>query len=65
MLDFMREHRAHVDKMQHLFVPTLRQACCLKIVDPEREEEELVKSVAAEVANIREMAGRPTPSSAN
>jgi hypothetical protein len=30
----------------------------LKILDPERGEEELITSVAAEVANLRELAGK-------
>ena len=47
--------------MQYLraFQNLLRLASLdLKILDPELGEEELVKSVAAEVGKLREMAGR-------
>ena len=59
LLDLLRENEAAVHDM--LF--ECRSALCVasnnfKILDPELGEEELIKSVAAELANLHVMAGK-------
>ena len=53
LLDFLRENRALGEHFRLLFRDLLREATVkLEILDPERGEEELVKSVAAELAQL-------------
>ena len=53
LLDLLREDEAAVNTMPFLFQTVLQHASShLKILDPEHGEEELVKSVAAELAKL-------------
>ena len=53
LLDLMRENGASVQENLTHCRDFLQQATCsLKILDPELGEEELVKSVAAELAKV-------------
>ena len=59
LLDLLRENRAHVTAMPFHFEHCLKEASeHLKVLDPEAGKEELTKSVAAELANLREMVGK-------
>jgi len=58
MLDLLRENRAAVHERAGFFYSVVREGTKhLMILDPELGEEELIQAVAAEVANLREMAG--------
>ena len=58
LLDLMRVNEASVQKFSAGCAALLGEASQnLTILDPEVGEEELIKAVAAEVANLREMAG--------
>ena len=53
LLDLLRENEAAVSTMPRLFQLHLQNASShLKILDPEHGDEELMKSVAAEVAKL-------------
>ena len=53
LLDLLRENEAEVKTMLHCYQVILREASRhLKILDPEHGEEELIKSVAAELAKL-------------
>ena len=53
LLDLMRGNEAAVQDMSTHFKSLLRKASAnLKILHPEHGEEELIKSVAAELANL-------------
>ena len=53
LLDLMRENEAAVKTMLRLRQNVLRDASRhLKILDPEHGDEELIKSVAAELAKL-------------
>ena len=53
LLDLLRENEAAVSTMAHFFQILLQHASShLKILDPEHGEEELVKSVAAELIKL-------------
>jgi len=59
VLDLMRENTAAVQASLLHCQGILRHAMKhLKVLDPELGEEELINSVAAEQANLREMAGQ-------
>ena len=53
LLDLLRENEAAVNTMPHFFQIHLQHAGAhLKILDPEHGEEELINSVAAELAKL-------------
>lgn len=52
LLDLMRENPAHVKEMPREFEGLLGEACLLKILDPELGDQELIQSVAAELAHV-------------
>ena len=54
LLDLMREHQARVQKWAAGFAALLESARQhLTILDPEGGEEELIRAVAAALANLR------------
>ena len=62
LLDLLRENEAAVQDELKTLQYLLRLATSkLKILDPVSGEEELIKSMAAEVAKLREMAGKTQP----
>jgi len=62
LLDLLRENKAVVQDQLALFQTLLELASLqLKILDPGYGEEELIKSMATEVANLRELDGKPEP----
>jgi hypothetical protein len=62
LLDLMRENKAAVQASVLACQELLRAACSqLKILDPKLGVQELIESVAAEQANLREMAGKAQP----
>jgi hypothetical protein len=59
LLDLVRQNKAAMQDQFLRFECMMQIAISdLKILHPERGEEELIKSLAAEVANLREMAGK-------
>jgi hypothetical protein len=59
LLDLLRENEPAVQGMLHDCQRLLNDAIKrLKILNPELGDEELIKSVAAELSNLREMAGK-------
>ena len=53
LLDLLRENEAPVDIMLRSFQSVVQDASAhLKILDPEHGEEELINSVAAEMAKL-------------
>ena len=53
LLDLLRENEAAVNTIPLLFQTMLQRASSqLKILDPEHGEEELIRSVAAELAKL-------------
>jgi hypothetical protein len=59
LLDLLRENETAVQNQAAVFQELLRLASLsLEILDPELGEEELIKSFAAEVANLRERADK-------
>ena len=54
LLDLIRENEAAVQSMAIASQTALEHAfSCLKVLDPEVGEEELIKEVAAELAKLR------------
>ena len=58
LLDLLRENEAPVRYLRLIQNVLGLASLHLKILDPELGEEELIKSMAAEVAKLREMAGK-------
>ena len=60
LLDLLRENEAKGHRMLRQTQDLLDEASSrLEVLDSQRGEEELVKSVAVELANLREMAKHP------